>query len=244
MVTKNSSCPNYYLKILSFIIVLNLLSTGLFAQSKNDSVFSESEMILKTSTGDVFGTLTIPNNAQTSPIVLIIAGSGPTDRDCNSPFGLKTNAYKMLSESFAKNSISTLRFDKRGIGKSKSALASESEIRFETYINDVVAWISLLKSDKRFSRVILLGHSEGSLIGMIAAEQTNIAGFITIALAVKPADKILQEQLKSKLPPQLLDESNKIIDSLKAGKTISNVDPNLVVLFRPSVQPYLISWIK
>ena len=217
---------------------------GVFGQIKNDSVFSASEIILKTSTGDISGTLTIPNNAKTTPIVLIIAGSGPTNRDCNSTMGLHTNAYKMLSEGFAKNGISSLRFDKRGIGKSTAAMTKESDLRFETYINDVKDWISLLKADKRFSKIIVLGHSEGSLIGIIAAEQTNIGGFISIAGAGSSADKILEEQLKTKLPPQLLQESNKILDSLRAGKTVSNVDQNLAVLYRPSVQPYIISWIK
>ncbi len=217
---------------------------GLSAQNKIDSIYSESEIILKTSTGVIFGTLTIPDNIKVSPLVLIIPGSGPTDRNCNSPLGVKTNAYKMLSEGLAKNAISTLRFDKRGIGESKSAMTSESELRFETYINDAIAWISLLKSDKRFSEVIVLGHSEGSLIGMIASEKTNVAGFISIAGAGESADKVLQEQLKTKLPSKLLDESNKILDSLKIGKEVSNVNPNLTALYRPSVQPYMISWIK
>jgi len=232
------------MKTLSFILVLNFFVTGLFAHTNGDSTYSESEIVLKTSSGDIYGSITVTNNTKTSPIVLIIAGSGPTDRDCNSPMGIQTNAYKMLSESFAKNGISTLRFDKRGIGKSKPAMTSESELRFETYINDVVAWISLLKSDKRFSSIILLGHSEGSLIGMIAAELTDVVGFISISGVGKSADKVLQEQLKTKLPPQLLDESNKILDSLKNGKTVSNVNSNLVTLYRPSVQPYMISWIK
>jgi hypothetical protein len=150
----------------------------------------------------------------------------------------------MLSEGLAKKGISSVRFDKRGISKSKLAMTSESDVRFETFINDVVAWIALLKSDNRFSKIYILGHSEGSLIGMIAAEQTNTSGFISIAGAGKSADKILQEQLKTKLPPLLLDESNKILDSLKIGKTVSNVNPSLVSLYRPSVQPYMISWIK
>jgi uncharacterized protein len=232
------------MKTITCIVALNFVLLGLFAQAKGDSAYSESEMILKTSTGDIYGTITVTNNTKTSPIVLIIAGSGPTDRDCNSPMGIQTNAYKMLSESFAKNGISTLRFDKRGIGKSKPAMTSESELRFETYINDVVAWISLLKSDKRFSSIIILGHSEGSLIGMIAAEQADVVGFISVSGVGKSADKVLQEQLKTKLPPQLLDESNRILDSLKNGKTVSNINPSLVSLYRPSVQPYMISWIK
>jgi len=232
------------MKIITCIIALNLVLSGLNAQTKNTLAFTESELTLKTATGTIYGTLTIPNHTPTSPIVLIIAGSGPTDRNCNSGAGIQTNAYKMLCEGFAKNSISTLRFDKRGVGKSLPAMSSESDLRFETYINDVVAWISLLESDKRFSKVIVLGHSEGSLIGMIAAEKTQTGGFISIAGAGRSADKILQEQIKSQLPPQLMIESNNILESLKMGKTVATVNPLLASLYRPSVQPYMISWIK
>lgn len=232
------------MKTFSFVLFFNILAIGLSAQTSNDSVFAASEVKLETATGDIYGTLTVPNNKQISPLVLIIAGSGPTDRDCNSPMGIQTNAYKMLAEGFAKKGISTLRFDKRGIGKSKAAMTNESDLRFETYIYDVVAWISMLKSDKRFSKIILLGHSEGSLIGMVAAQHSSIDEFISISGAGKPADKIIQEQLRTKLPPTLLSESDNIIDSLKMGKTVTNVNPNLVSLYRPSVQPYLISWMK
>lgn len=232
------------MKKLFLIVTLNIFSICLFAQVNSDPTFPESEVELETSLGKIYGTLTIPTNVKKSPVVLIISGSGPTDRDCNSPMGIQTNAYKMLSEGFAQNGIATLRFDKRGIGQSKASVTSESELRFETYINDVVKWISLLKSDDRFSSIIILGHSEGSLIGMIAAEQTNVGGFISIAGVGKSADKLLKEQLESKLPTYLLEESDKILDSLKMGKTVSNVNPNLAMLYRPSVQPYMISWIK
>lgn len=232
------------MKTITCIVALSFIFAGLIAQTKSDPTFLESEMVLKTSTGDLFGTLTIPEQTQVCPIVLIVPGSGPTDRDGNSAMGLQTNAYKMLSEGLAKNGIATLRFDKRGIGKSKPAMASESELTFETYINDVVAWILRIKSDQRFATIAVLGHSEGSLIGMIAAQQTNAAGLISLSGVGKSADKLLQEQLKTKLPPQLLNESNKILDSLRIGKTVSNVDPSLLSLYRPSVQPYMISWIK
>jgi uncharacterized protein len=232
------------MKILASFIALNFLVTGLFAQIKSDSLFSASEMILKTPTGDIFGTLTVPLNVKTTPLVLIIPGSGPTDRNCNSPLGIKTNAYKMLAEGFAENGISTLRFDKRGIGQSSAAMTSESDLRFETYINDVLAWVSFLKQDPRFSKIILLGHSEGSLIGMAAAQQTDVAAYISISGAGKPADQVLKDQLKTRLPPALMDQSNKILDSLKMGFTVTNVDPSLVSLYRPSVQPYMISWLK
>jgi len=231
------------MRLLLFVISLTIFSY-IDAQEISNSTFIETEISLKTQTGDIIGSLTTPSNVHTSPIVLIIAGSGPTDRDCNSAIGINTNAYKLLSESLVKNGISTLRFDKRGVGKSTSTMSSESELRFDTYTNDVLSWLSLLKADKRFSKIIILGHSEGSLIGILAAEQTKIDGFISIAGAGRSIDKILQGQLKTTLPPQLFAESNSILDSLRMGKTVLNVNQNLVSLYRPSVQPYMISWIK
>jgi alpha-beta hydrolase superfamily lysophospholipase len=144
----------------------------------------------------------------------------------------------------AKNNIASLRFDKRGIGKSQPAMKSESELLFETYINDVNGWISLMKSDKRFSSIIVLGHSEGSLIGMVAARQSGTDGYISVSGIGKPADILLKEQLEKQLPQQLMDESNKILDSLKNGKKVTKVNPALIALYRPSVQPYMISWLK
>jgi uncharacterized protein len=232
------------MRFIALFLSLSLVLPDLLAQERKDSLFTTSEIVLKTPTGEISGTLTIPDLAKIFPLVLIIPGSGPTDRDGNSSFGLNTNAYKMLSSGFAVKGIASLRFDKRGIGKSKAAIKAESDLRFETYIDDIIAWISLLKSDKRFSQIFLLGHSEGSLIGMIAAEKAVVSGFISLAGPGKSADLILQEQLKPKLPSQLMDESNRILDSLRVGKTIAKVTPFLMTLYRPSVQPYLISWIK
>ena len=229
---------------LFYIAALILLSCGSFGQVQDTCSFSSQEITLLTPTGNISGTLTIPSGTETTPVVLIIAGSGPTDRDCNSPLGIQTNAYKMLAEDLARLGISSLRFDKRGVGKSQAAMTSESDLRFETYINDVISWISLLKADNRFSEVVLLGHSEGSLVGILAAQQSDADRFISVAGVGKPADKILQEQLKSQLPPQLMDESNQILDSLRAGHMVGKVNPFLAALYRQSVQPYLISWIK
>jgi alpha-beta hydrolase superfamily lysophospholipase len=150
----------------------------------------------------------------------------------------------MLAEGLAKNGIATLRYDKRGIAKSASAMTSESDLRFETYVKDVIDWVSLLKADKRFSKIILLGHSEGSLIGMLAAQKSSVSGYISVAGVGKTADEVLREQIKGKLPPQAIIESNRILDSLKKGVQLYPTSMNMNALFRPSVQPYMISWIK
>lgn len=218
--------------------------TNLYSNTNSDLTFTESEITLKTSTGEIHGSLTIPKQTDQSPLVLVIAGSGPTDRNCNYKPNLHTNAYIKLAEALAINGISTLRFDKRGVGESSAAMTSESDLRFDTYIKDVVDWISMLKTDERFSEIIVLGHSEGSLLGMIAAEQHPVSAFISVAGVGKSADKTLKEQLEGKLPPALMVESNRILDSLKIGKTVADFNPNLISLYRPSVQPYMISWFK
>ncbi|GGE97436.1 alpha/beta hydrolase family protein [Flavobacterium limi] len=211
------------------------------AQDKKDIPFKESPVILKINTDQLYGTLTIPDVSKKCPAALIIAGSGPTDRNGNNPM-MKNNSLKMLAEILAKNGIASLRYDKRGIGESKAAAISEGELVFENYTEDAKSWINLLKQDKRFSKVIVIGHSEGSLIGMIAG--TKADKFVSIAGAGDSADKILKAQISSKGMKQVEDMTFPIIDSLKNGKTVKNVDPMLNSLFRASIQPYLISWFK
>ncbi len=157
--------------------------------------------------------------------------------------GLKSDAFKLLAHQLADNNIATVRYDKRGVGESMAAMKSESDLRFDTYINDATDWITMLKSNKRFTKVIIIGHSEGSLIGMIAAKQANADVYISIAGTGERIDKTLKRQLSS-FPDNEKDTAYKIIDSLVAGKTVSHIDPTLYSLFRPSVQPYVISWIK
>ncbi len=232
------------MKNLVIFLVLIFGHTSLFSNPTTDSTFIETDITLTTSTGEIHGSLTTSNKANRTPLVLIIASSGPTDRNGNSAMGLQTNTYKLLSEDLAKKGISSLRFDKRAIGQSRPAANDEADLRFETYIKDVVDWISLLKAYKQFSEIIPLGHSEGSLIGMIAAQTTDIDGYISISGPGQSADKILQTQLKGQLPTQLQDESNKILKSLRQGQTVSDINPNFAALYRLSVQPYLISWMK
>ena len=203
----------------------------------------EEPIVLKTATGEIKGTLTLPVQKLNIPVVLLISGSGPTDRDCNQP-SLKTNAFKYLADTLQKSGIASVRFDKRGIGESSVKDFKEINLRFDNYIDDVKAWIELLSKDKRFTKIIVAGHSEGSLLGMIASEKNaNVKGYISIAGAGRPADEILKEQLASR-PQTVKDLIFPMLDSLKKGDTIPKVPVTLYSLFRPSVQPYMISWFK
>jgi len=155
----------------------------------------------------------------------------------------KNDALKMLATDFAMNGIASLRYDKRGIGQSAMAATKESDLRFETYVDDAVAWCNQLH-EPRFSGVVIAGHSEGSLIGMIAAKKCGAAGFISLEGAGFPAADILRTQLKGRLPDPLVAQNEAILKSLEAGKTFDDPPQTLLALYRPSVQPYLISWFK
>lgn len=186
--------------------------------------------------------LSSPDKALNPPLAIIIAGSGPTDLNGNQP-KTKNNSLKYLSDALVKNDIATLRFDKRGVAKSIYPGISESDLSIDTYANDLTALINDSKQ-KGFADIYIIGHSQGSLIGLISAQKITISGFISLCGAGNSADVLLKKQLQPKLPPAFYSQVEPIIDSLKNGDTVNAVPPQLNSLFRPSVQPFLISWFK
>lgn len=209
-----------------------------------DPYTAESPFEFKTLSGTIRGTLALPKQAPGKvPVVLIVASSGPTDRDGNRPkANQRTDSYKLLAAALAKNNIASLRYDKRLIGETINA-ARESKLRFDDYVDDATALITQLHDDPRFSKVIILGHSEGSLVGMLASAGQPVNGFISVEGESQTADKILSEQLKSQ--PEFITKGFKtVVDSLRRGKTYDQVDPALYSIARVSLQPYLMTWMR
>lgn len=203
--------------------------------------FDESELVINATGVQLSGTLTLPAHAHGNmPLVIIIAGSGPTDRDCNGQ-GFKSDAYKKMAAQFALNGIATFRYDKRGVGKSIVANMKEEDLLFSQSISDAQSVIANFEKDTRFSKIIIAGHSEGSLVGMMCAQANH--KYISIAGVSKQAHDLLKIQLKGKLGD--LEKSTFLkLDSLANGQDIACDNPMLMSLFRPSVLPYLKSWFK
>ncbi|MEX2485587.1 MAG: alpha/beta hydrolase [Brumimicrobium sp.] len=222
-------------KSILFGLFLFLLSGIAFGQK-------EKEVKVKTPNGKLYGSLLMPDTKKDVPVVLFIAGSGPTDRDGNNGV-MKTNSYKLLAEELAKKNIGSLRFDKQGIGESADARIEESELRFEDLVKDVNSWVEYLKKKKNISEVIILGHSEGSLLGILSAQESKVDKFISVAGAGRSIDEILIEQIEVQ-SSEYIPEVKSIIERLKKGDTVNNVSPELNSIFRPSIQGYLISWFK
>jgi pimeloyl-ACP methyl ester carboxylesterase len=201
---------------------------------------AEDTLLLHTETGIIAGSLIVPVAESPVPVVLIIAGSGPTDRDGNNQM-MKNDHLKLLAQNLSDHGIASLRFDKRGIGKSKDASPGEVNMTIAYFAADAAAWVDLLAADDRFSSVTIIGHSIGSLIGMLAAKNSPADAFISIAGAGKPAAEVLRDQLEEQ-SELVLQFSEPILESLERGETVDTIDPLLMALFRPSVQPYLMNW--
>jgi alpha-beta hydrolase superfamily lysophospholipase len=225
------------------VFLFFLVGSDLFAQSENRLGYFEMEQSVQTPTGELYGTLTVPILKGTFPVALIIAGSGPTDRNGNNA-QMKNNSLLLLAHELAAQGIASIRYDKRGVGASKYALISEENLRFENYAEDAKAWAAQLKADSRFRKLIIIGHSEGSLLGLLACEQADV--FVSLAGPGRPIDVILKEQLAAQLSGQkkLLRAANDGLSKLKEGKFVEDAPVELFGLFRPSVQLYMMSWMK
>ncbi|WP_019012494.1 alpha/beta hydrolase [Deinococcus aquatilis] len=212
-----------------------------------------STLAASTATELSVGTLTLHGTLETPDFpapwltVLIVAGSGPTDRDGNSA-GLPgaNDSLKQLAQGLAKQGIASVRYDKRGIGRSVPAVGRtlrEEDLVFGDFVNDAAAWIRQMQADPRFAGVSLAGHSEGALIALAVANSTPVDAVVTLAGPGENLANVLQRQIRANLanPPELVAEVNRILAELRAGRRVASVSPVLAALFRPSVQPFLIS---
>ena len=219
-----------------------MLSLLLAAALLSDPV--AAPVILPSEPAPLHGTLLTPD-VPTRAVAVILPGSGPTDRDGNSPGGLVASTYRLLAQGLAEQGVATLRIDKRGVGQSGPAMIAEQDLTFQTYIDDARAWAAEAARVTGRPCVWLIGHSEGSQIALAATQDGNpsVCGLVLLAGAGRPAGVILRDQFRAGLPEALLAPAFAGLDELEAGRTVTDAPPELAVLFRPSVQPYLISWI-
>ncbi|MEM6785480.1 MAG: alpha/beta fold hydrolase, partial [Bacteroidota bacterium] len=184
---------------------------------------SAEDVSLSTPSGTLHGTLTWPTEGGSVPAALIVSGSGPTDRDGNSTmFPGKNNSLRMLAEALAAEGYAVLRVDKRGVGA--SAGIDEPELRVQVYVDDLVAWAQWLRGDLRTTNVLtVVGHSEGALIGALAANAVGAEAFVALAGLGRPIQDVLRRQLAPQLTPDLLEQTDVILASLVAGTPTNDV---------------------
>lgn len=219
---------------MKWFILLFFISLEAFSQKKNyDSLQVSIDP-------EVQGTLLSPKGENQPPLAILIAGSGPTDRDGNQAL-FKNNSLKYLAEGLAQKGIATFRYDKRVIAQINKATVQEEKMTFEDEVNDALLVINHFKD--KYKKIILIGHSEGALVGLLVAQKVVVSKFVSISGAGNSSATLIEEQI-GKNAPQLKEESQKIISQLRKGELVENISPYLAPVFRKSVQPYLISWFK
>ena len=214
-------------------LFLFILQIG-FAQEEN---YIEEELEIDAFTE---GTLTKPSNGTAESLVIFIQGSGPTDRDGNQSMA-KNDGVKKIARQLAENGIASYRFDKR-IFKMQELKIKEEDLRFDDFVKDVEGILTYFKEKDDYDNLIIAGHSEGSLIGILASK-ANADAFISLAGAGEPIDNIIVEQV-SKMAPELGENARTAFEEIKETGKTTNYSPMLESLFRPSVQPYMYSWIQ
>lgn len=208
---------------------------------------AEREVRVDCTWGTIYGTLATPDgDTEARAAVVIIAGSGPTDRNGNSAAGLSPASYKMLSDEMCQAGYAVLRYDKRAIGRSVYAAELIPDLTFDDYVDDAVRCIEYLRGEG-FERVVPIGHSEGSLIALCAAQRTAVDGIVSLSGAGYRMDVILNRQLAGQLIAAdmgLMVRASAILNSLAAGKHVDDIPQALQPLLGRHVQPFIISQMR
>lgn len=179
-----------------------------------------------------------------TPVVLIIPGSGPTDRDGNNPVGVTAASYRLLADALARQGVSSVRIDKRGMFGSKAAIPDPNKVTIGEYANDVHSWVRAIAARTGARCVWVLGHSEGSLVALAAGQQPQgICGVISVSGAGRRLSDVIRDQLRANpANAPFLDSAMKALDQLDRGEhvDVATMHPALQRLFAPQVQDFLI----
>jgi uncharacterized protein len=188
--------------------------------------------------GAIDAWLSLPQGIEQPPIALLIAGSGSTDHDGNGP-QVKPATLKKLSDALVARGIATLRYDKRGAGGWKEAFGKPEDFRFKDYVDDAAALVSHLRASAKFSSVVVIGHSEGGLVGILAARRVPVDRLVLLAVSARKQGDLLKAQLEKKLPPDKFAPIAVAIDRIMAGEIVDPPPPGLAI--PPPLQPGLAS---
>jgi len=188
--------------------------------------------------GAIDAVLTTPPDVDKPPVALLIAGSGTTDHDGNGP-QVKPGTLKKLSEQLVARKIATLRYDKRGAGGWKPEFGRPEDFRFVNFVDDAAALVNYLRSSGKFSKVIVVGHSEGGLVGILTTRRVPVDRLVLLVTAARRQGDLVKAQLEKTVPSDVFEPIAKAIDAIMAGQIVDPPPPGFSVA--PSMQPSIAS---
>jgi hypothetical protein len=188
--------------------------------------------------GAIDAVLTTPPDVDKPPVALLIAGSGTTDHDGNGP-QVKPATLKKLSEQLVARKIATLRYDKRGAGGWKPEFGRPEDFRFVNFVDDAAALVNYLRASGKFSKVVVIGHSEGGLVGILTTRRVPVDRLVLLVTAARRQGDLVKAQLEKTVPPDVFEPIAKAIDAVMAGQIVDPPPPGFSVA--PSMQPGIAS---
>lgn len=188
----------------------------------------------------VDGTLLTPIDIEKPILAILIAGSGPTDRNGNQNF-LKSNNLKKLAETLSSHGIATFRYDKRIVKQIKNGNIDKN-IMFDDFVTDAISVIDYFKISNAYSKIYVIGHSQGSLVGMLAAKD-RVDGFISLSGAGRSIDQVIIEQI-GKTAAMYTEDTKRVFDIMRNGKTTTDYPPALSSIFNIDIQSFMMNWMQ
>lgn len=227
--------PKFY-RMKSFVTLLLVLVVGVTYAQKDKITIRDISV-----SPYVDGTIMVPEGVEKPPMAILVAGSGPTDRNGNQQM-INTNTLKYLAEGLSKQGIASFRYDKRILKQMKDRTLNEESIRFDDFIKDATDVVAYFKRSNAFSKIVVIGHSQGSLVGMIAAQEGADA-FVSIAGAGQQIDEVIVDQLEQQAPG-LKENARQAFDDMLANGIALNYSPGLASIFRKQLQPFMLTWMR
>lgn len=220
---------------MKFILAILFLFQVFSASSQTDNFKSQDLTISE----HIDGTLLELSNDKATNLAIIIAGSGPTDRNGNQNF-MKSNSLKSLAEALTKHNIATFRYDKRVVKQILNGKV-DSNIMFDDFVSDAQSIVDYFNEKNTYKNIVVIGHSQGSLVGMLASSKAD--AFISLAGAGQDISMVITEQV-GKTAPFFIEETKRVFGVLKSGKTTTDYSPALASLFNIDLQPFMMNWMQ
>ncbi len=216
---------------------------GAAACAPGASVLAQPDSV-RVAGGWLYGTRLVPEGARRAPLVILLAGSGPIDRNGNGG-GALPNTLRLLAEGLAQRGVGALSYDRRGVGASAAAQPSELDYRFSMLVDDAGAWVRHVRDTGQYGPVVLAGHSEGALVAILAAQASPVDAVVSLAGPGRPYWQVIRDQLRRNITPaqeSTLVHAQSVLDRLARGEVPDSVSPELNTSFRSSLLPYLASF--
>lgn len=220
-----------YLHVCAFVFLISQIGITQNTPIENDVRVNQF----------VYGTLLQPKEG-TNDLLIIIPGSGPTDRNGNLQLA-RNNALRLLAEKLTASGIATFRYDKRVLTLLKRGGLEEEKLRFEDFVVDAVSTVNYFRDRTKYQNIYIVGHSQGSLVGMIAAQQSTITGFISLAGPGQSIDATILSQIALQVP-ELKENAQEAFRQLKENGKVKSYSPALASIFRKESQPFMASWMQ